>query len=118
VVATAFDGPGFRDAAELVTRAVTGGRYRHEPALAGTGATEAPQGHFVFRLELGRRSVTLSLHAGLVTAEFIALVRRGPAGEAEEAHLAALKEDLAARLLARPPAELFDVAVADDGVDR
>src|SRR3954471_17522886 len=33
-VATAFGGPGARDAFELVTRAVTGERFRLDPALA------------------------------------------------------------------------------------
>jgi hypothetical protein len=32
-VDTAFPGPGARDAVELVTRAVTGDRYRVDPAL-------------------------------------------------------------------------------------
>ena len=42
VVDTAFGGPGARDAFELVMRAVTGERYRVDPALA--------------RPELGRRA--------------------------------------------------------------
>lgn len=38
-IETAFPGPGARDAFEMVTRAVTGARYRVDPDLAGPDVT-------------------------------------------------------------------------------
>lgn len=111
-VETAFDGPGARDAFEMVTRAVTGDRYSVEPALAGAGAPEAPQGHFVFRLGHGVKAVTLILAPGLVGDDFNELVRRGPQNPGEEALLVAMKEELAARLLALPPEAVYQGLVS------
>src|SRR3954469_25178843 len=70
VVETAFGGPGARDAFELVTRAVTGGRFRLDPALARPDRGRVLE-RFVFRLSLGGRSVLLLLNDGFVTEEFI-----------------------------------------------
>jgi len=117
-VATAFDGPGARDAFEMVVRAVTGERYSVVPDLAGPGAPEAPQGHFVFRLGLGDAATDLVLRPGFVGDDFVALVRKGPEGEAEEEQLVAMKEDLAARVLARPAAEVYDAAVSRSASQR
>lgn len=101
-VETAFDGPGARDAFEMVTRAVTQERYRVVPELAGPDAPEAPQGHFAFRLLHRGTAVDLTLRPGLVGDDFIALVRRGPDGPAEEELLVGMKEELSARLMALP----------------
>ena len=49
VVETAFGGPGARDAFELVTRAVTGERFRVDPALARPERGRTLE-RFVFRL--------------------------------------------------------------------
>ena len=51
VVDTAFGGPGARDAFELVTRAVTGDRFRVDAALALPERGRALE-RFVFRLRL------------------------------------------------------------------
>lgn len=111
VVETAFDGPGTRDAFELVTRAVTGHRYRVVPDLAGPGALEAPQGHFVFRLSTAYAAATMELRAGIVTDEFVQLVRKHPRTPPEEAHLVSLKELLASDVMGRGADAVFD---ADD----
>jgi len=98
-VETAFDGPGARDAFEMVTRAVTGGRYRiaAELAAAGRVAPEAPQGRFFFRLRYHGKAVDLILRDGHVSDEFIELVRRDPRSAAEKAHLVSIKRDMAER---------------------
>jgi hypothetical protein len=49
VVETAFGGPGARDAFEMVTRAVTGDRFRVDPGLARPERGRALEA-FVFRL--------------------------------------------------------------------
>jgi hypothetical protein len=107
-VATAFGGPGARDAFELVTRAVTGDRFRLDPALA-----RPARGHvlerFVFRLGHGARSVTLLLREGFVIEEFIALARTDARTAAQEQHLDVLKLELAERVLARPAEAVLEV---------
>lgn len=107
-VETAFAGPGARDAFEMVTRAVTGGRYVVDDALARPelGTTRE---RFVFRLGYRDRSATVILREGYVREEFITLARRAGRTEAEERRLTVLKQELAARLLADPATEVYDV---------
>ena len=57
-------GPGARDAFEMVTRAVTGDRYRVDPALARPERGRTLE-RFVFRLGYRDRSATLALARGL-----------------------------------------------------
>jgi hypothetical protein len=108
VVATAFGGPGARDAFELVTRAVTGDRFRLDPALARPQRGRVLE-RFVFRIGLGERAVTLLLRDGFVTAEFIDLARAESRDAEQERRLGALKLQLAERVLARPADEVYDV---------
>src|SRR3954451_3338597 len=65
VVETAFGGPGARDAFELVTRAVTDGRYRVDSALARPELGTARE-RFVFRLAYRGRTVALTVRDGFV----------------------------------------------------
>jgi hypothetical protein len=109
VVETAFGGPGARDAFELVTRAVSGDRFRVDPALALPGRGRELE-RFVFRLGYRERRATLLLRPGFVTREFIDLARTEQRRADQERRLDALKLALAARLLARPAAEVFDAA--------
>ena len=106
-VQTAFDGPGSRDAFEMVTRAVTEDRYRVVPELAFPGAPQAPEGHFVFRLAYRGAVVDLVLRDGLVGEDFVELVRRGRRSPAEEEQLVEMKEAIAARLLAMPAEDVY-----------
>ena len=63
VVETAFGGPGARDAFELVTRAVTGDRFRVDAALARPERGRTLE-RFVFRLDYrGGRSPLPSARA-------------------------------------------------------
>ena len=109
-VETAFDGPGSRDAFEVATRAVTGGRYLADVNLTGAGppAPEAPQGRFFFRLGYRGRSVDLTLREGHVSEEFIQLVRRGPQSPEDHAYLARLKHEMADRLMGLAADEVYD----------
>src|SRR4051794_17990727 len=58
-VESGFPGGGARDAFEMVTRAVTGDRYRLTTEPVPAGAPEAPGGHFFFRL--GYRDAVVEL---------------------------------------------------------
>jgi hypothetical protein len=107
VVETAFGGPGARDAFELVTRAVTGDRYRVDLALARPERGRELE-RFVFRIGYRGRRVTLMLRDGFVTAEFIDLARTEPRSAGQERRLDRLKVELAGRLMARPASEVCD----------
>ena len=110
VVETAFGGPGARDAFEMVTRAVTGDRYRVDPALARPDRGRTLE-RFVFRLGYRDRSATLLLREGFVTDEFIDLARSGDRSPEQERRLDALKADMAARLLAQPASAVYDASL-------
>ncbi|MGH3694187.1 MAG: hypothetical protein ACRDRX_09450 [Pseudonocardiaceae bacterium] len=107
-VDTAFAGPGARDAFEMVTRAVTEGRYTVHDALARPELGQTRE-RFVFRLGYRGRSVTVVLRAGYVPEEFIALARMEQRSEQQESRLTVLKRELAELLLATPATEVYDV---------
>ena len=109
-VRTAFGGPGARDAFELVTRAVTGGRYAVDPALARPERGRARE-RFVFRLGHRDRVVVLDLREGFVTDEFIDLARTDRRDAAQERRLDALKLEMAERVMARPAEAVYDAEV-------
>lgn len=108
-VATAFAGPGARDAFEMITRAVTEGRYALDDALARPelGLTRE---RFVFRLAYRGRSVTVVLREGYVGEEFLALARTGERTAEQESRLTVLKREMAELLLATPATEVYDVS--------
>ena len=107
-VETAFGGPGARDAFELVTRAVTDGRFRVDAELARPERGRTLE-RFVFRLGYRERRVTLLLRDGFVTEEFIDLARAAERTPSDERRLDRLKSEMADRVLARPADEVYDV---------
>jgi hypothetical protein len=108
VVETAFRGPGARDAFEMVTRGLTEGRYLVDAALERPerGTTLA---QFVFRPRYGDRAVTLVVREGQVTDEFVTMARTPDRTPEDEAHFTALKVDMADRLMASSPEDIFEV---------
>lgn len=106
-VATAFGGPGARDAFELVARAVSDGRYRIDPALARP-ALGPVRARFVFHVAAGERGTVLVLRDGFVTEEFLALANAEARTGEEDRRLDALKDDLATRVMGATAAEVFD----------
>ena len=114
VVETAFEGPGARDALEMVTRAVSGDRFRVDPGLARPERGRALE-RFVFRLGYRQRRVTLAVREGFVTDEFIELARTEERTADQERRLDALKQEMADRVMARPASEVYD---ASDPVQR
>jgi hypothetical protein len=107
VVATAFGGPGARDAFEMVTRAVTEGRYTIDLALARPERGRALE-RFVFRLAYRGRDVTLTVRAGFVPDELIGLARREPRTADEERRLDAVKRETAALVMAAAADDVYD----------
>lgn len=107
-VETAFAGPGARDAFEMVTRAVTDDRLRIDASLARPERGRALE-RFVFRLGHHGRQVTLALRDGFVSEEFIDLARTEARTPDQERRLDSLKREMAERVMARAPEEVYDV---------
>ena len=107
-VRTAFGGPGARDAFELVTRAVTGGRYDVDQSLARPERGRAME-RFVFELTYRDRSATLIVREGIVPDEFIELARTDPRSEEQDARFAQVKLDMVAHVMSLPAEEVYDV---------
>ena len=108
VVETAFAGPGARDAFELVTRAVSGDRFRIDPALARPERGRALE-RFVFGVQYRDRRVALALRAGFVTEEFTDLARAEARTPADDRRFDALKRALADRVLTGSVRAVFDI---------
>jgi len=111
-IATAFGGPGARDAFELVTRAVTDDRYVIDPGLARPELGRASE-RFVFRLAYRDRTITLAVREGFVTEEFIDLARKESRTADEEDHLDALKLEMADLVMASPAGGVYEVLEPD-----
>ena len=107
-VDSGFPGTGARDGFEMVTRAVTGDRYRLTLDPARTDVPEAPGGHFFFRLGYRGTVVALTLRDGLVPEEFLQLACREAPTAAEADRAQQLKEEMAERLLGLQPDEVYD----------
>jgi hypothetical protein len=107
VVETAFGGPGARDAFEMITRAVTGDRFRVVPSLARPERGRALEA-FVFRLSYRDRSTTLAVREGFVTDEFIELARTQARDAEQERRLDVLKREMADRALRHTADEVYD----------
>jgi hypothetical protein len=107
-VRTAFGGPGARDGVEMVTRAVTEGRYVLDETLARPDLGPTRE-RFVFLLTYRGRSVTLALRDGYVGEEFLALVRIAERTVEQENRLTVLKQEMADRLLASAAPDVYDI---------
>jgi hypothetical protein len=107
VVRTAFRGPGARDGVEVVTRAVTDGRYTVDPALSRPDLGRLRES-FVFDVGIGGKSVTLVLRDGFVTEEFIDLAQKDNRTEREESRLDELKAELAQRIMAADAGNVYE----------
>ncbi len=108
-IATAFGGPGARDGFELVTRAVGDRRFVVDATLARPELGRARE-RFVFRLSLGEREALLVLRDGFVSDAFIDLTRHPDRSEAQERRLTEMKAEMAARVMAARPEDVYDVA--------
>lgn len=107
-VRTAFSGPGGRDGFELVTRAVSDGRFAVDPALERPERGRTLE-RYVFEIAYANRTLTLTIREGFVVDEFIKLARQQERTEAEQVRLTVLKQQMTDRLLARPADEVYDI---------
>ena len=108
---TAFPGPGARDAFEMATRMVTGGRYKVDLELANDDVLRSPKGRYLFRFLYRGRQVVLTLRPGLVVDEFVKLGAKEVRSPDEEARLVVLKNEMAERLLSTPAEGVYDAVV-------
>ncbi len=108
---TAFPGPGGRDAIEMVTRALTDGRYRVDKSLGWDGIEESPKGKYYFRFEYRRTVVEVTIRPGHVRYEFIELARKDSLTQEEEGRLATLKREMGDRLVPLAAADVYDARV-------
>jgi len=108
-IRTAFRGPGARDAFEMVTRSLTEGRYSVDATLEKPERGNILE-RYVFELTYRGRTTTLQLREGHVREEFIALGRKPRRSPAEEERLVWLKQEMADRLLALPPSDVYEEA--------
>ncbi|MDR1978093.1 MAG: hypothetical protein LBQ42_05100 [Synergistaceae bacterium] len=109
-------GIGVRDAVEMVTRCVSGGRYVVDTSVvAEDSAPGTPgEGRFYFEVFYGTRMVRLRLKHGLVPDEFSPLCLKDEAKEIapeELKRLQEIKENVAAYVIGHDPKEVFDYAV-------
>ncbi len=105
---TAFRGPGARDAFEMITRAVTGGRYHVDPNLEATARGTTLE-RYVFRLSYHGQTVELQIRDGHVRDEFITLARQAERTPVEEERLTWLKQEMADRLMRLPADAVYQV---------
>jgi len=108
-ISTAFGGPGARDGFELVTRAVTEGRYTVDAALRRSELGAARE-RFVFCLAYRGTQVTLALRSGFVSDEFARLAFADARTDEEARRLDELKPQLARRLLAAPAEAVYEAS--------
>ncbi|MDQ4038054.1 MAG: hypothetical protein M3313_06835 [Actinomycetota bacterium] len=105
---TPFPGPGFRDAFEMVTRAVTGDRF-----VLDRGTLRPELGRkreqFVFHVSYRDRTVTLVIREGLVREDFIELLGTEGRTREQDADFEVLKQDFADRLMAGSAGDAYDV---------
>jgi hypothetical protein len=106
-VATAFGGPGARDAFELVLRAVTGGRYDVDPKLARPELGWTRE-RFVFHLAYREQRIVLGVRPGFVTEEFLTLARTEDPTWEQKARLTLLKRVMAERVMSAGAPDVYE----------
>ncbi len=109
---TPFPGPGFRDAFEMVTRAVTEDRYVVHPELIRPDLGRNRE-RFVYHLGYRDRTVTLLIREGLVRDEFIDLLNTESRTTEQDARFETLKQDFADRLMAGAAEDAYEVERPD-----
>jgi hypothetical protein len=108
-VRTAFPGPGFTDAVEMVTRARSRGKFE----ILSPDAVQGPEGVYgkmYFEICYAGRTLKLALRDGALPEAFILTGRAVKSGKNDGATLAAwtrLKHGLADAVWAAEPEELF-----------
>jgi hypothetical protein len=110
-VATAFAGPGARDAFEAVTRAVTDHRYNVDPSLE-TPERGRTMLNFVFQLTYRGTTVRLQVRPGQVSEEFINLAQAGHLSAEQAERFRLLKLETSERIRSLDAADVYEVVSA------
>ncbi len=110
---TPFGGPGFRDAFEMVARAVTGDRFVVDSDLLRPDLGRNRE-QFVYHVRYRDRTVTLHIREGLVRDDFIELLHTDGRTAEQAAHFETLKQDFADRLMAGSAEDAYDVEEAPE----
>lgn len=108
-VVSGHPGPGVRDAFEFVTRAVTRQAYTVDRTLPDSRFNPHADMSYSFRISSGDRTVAAALKPGILPDRFFYLIKpdSGARSAAETAEFSQLKRDIAAKVLALPPAAVF-----------
>lgn len=117
-VATAFPGPGARDAVEMVTRAISREAFEIVPGkLPDHQIAEAAKGAYWYRITAHGKAVELGLKQDVLPDDFIRLRRKLLAGNASAKETEAFRNlqfELSNRLLAMDPLDAFNVLSVTD----
>lgn len=108
-IETCFKGPGARDGFEMVTRAVTSGRYIVNPVNPKHYPDVGSCSRYVFRVFHGDDMVELMIRPGMVREEFLELGGKQNRSNDEEIHLAWLKDEMTKRLMKLHPSAVYDI---------
>lgn len=111
-VVSGHPGPGVRDAFEFVTRAATRGCYTVDVSLPQARYSHGADKSYSFHLRRGTKSVQGILQPGVLPPAFFDLLGKTDSAS-REAH-AALRREIAQRVLAAEPASLFEYVVTND----
>lgn len=108
-VVSGHPGPGVRDAFEFVTRAVTRSCYVVDLTLPEARYSKGADKSYSFHLHRGERSVKAVLREGVLPPAFFDLLGN-PDPVAQREH-AALRSQIAERVLGEAPELLFDFEI-------
>ncbi len=111
-VGAAFQGPGARDAIEMVTRAVSDQRF--DDYRGQHVGQEAPTGHFAFEFRYGERTVCAVMRPGHVEDEFIALAKTVNRSDEQQKKFAVVRAAMIDHMRATPASDLFETLLASE----
>ncbi len=108
-VKTAFGGPGGRDAVEFVTRAYTGERAVYDTALGTPDLFAQLPGPYAWHFSYRGKTAFTTITEGWVRPEFIELGKKADKTEADMERIVYLRQEMADRLMAAEPAQIYQV---------
>ena len=112
-VATAFPGPGARDAVEMVTRAVSRGAFKVVSDKQPDGQiAEAAKGAYWYKFTGNGKSVEIGLKPDVMPKDFVRLRRKlldQKATDEEKTTFRGLQFELSNRLLSMDPMSAFNL---------
>lgn len=108
-IETSFGGPGGRDAFEMALRVVSREAYTVDKSLGDPWKGDGHRENYFFRFTYEGASLSLVIRPGHVRDEFIRLGRKADRTPAETERHNWLKQEMADRLLAADPSDVYEV---------